>query len=580
MAGFVESLTILRRLGVPYFRSEDRLPACVLLALVIGVQIAVVGMTVVLNRWYNGFYGSLQDRNWNIFTQQVIRFCLIAAAITLLSVYQLYLNQWFEIRWRRWMTKSFVGQWLSGATHYHVQLFSDPADNPDQRIAEDIKLFIEQTLTIGVGLLGALMSVLSFLVILWQLSNAAPLHVFGTTYAIPGYLLWAALTYAIAGTAITHLIGRPLTTLNFDQQRYEADFRFNLVRVRENSEQIALLRGEALENDRLLTRFEKVAANWYAIMSRQKWLTLFTSGYTQFSIIFPIVVVSPAYFAGAMQLGGLVQTAAAFATVQTALSFFVSIYPTFAQWRAVVARLDGFERAMSAKRAEAGSSGVTVIAHPTDEELSIEGFSVELPTGMPLMASDDLVIKAGQSALITGPSGAGKSTFFRAVAGVWPFGVGRVTIPQGSKLMVLPQRPYFPIATLEEAVSYPAVRGTFDSARVAEVLKTVGLPALAGRLSEEAHWSQILSLGEQQRLSIARAILHAPHYLFLDEATASLDEPSEKQLYKLLQERIPEVAIISIGHRSTLEAFHDHRWTLHPGGGSHHIRVAAPVTRG
>jgi len=580
LAGFVESLTILRRLGVPYFRSEDRLPACVLLALVIGVQIAVVGMTVVLNRWYNGFYGSLQDRNWNIFTQQVIHFCLIAAAITLLSVYQLYLNQWFEIRWRRWMTKSFVGQWLSGATHYHVQLFSDPADNPDQRIAEDIKLFIEQTLTIGVGLLGALMSVLSFLVILWQLSNAAPLHVFGTTYAIPGYLLWAALTYAIAGTAITHLIGWPLTTLNFDQQRYEADFRFNLVRVRENSEQIALLCGEALENDRLLTRFEKVAANWYAIMSRQKWLTLFTSGYTQFSIIFPIIVISPAYFAGAMQLGGLVQTAAAFATVQTALSFFVSIYPTFAQWRAVVARLDGFERAMSAKRAEAGSSGVIVIAHPTDEELSIEGFSVELPTGMPLMASDDLVIKAGQSALITGPSGAGKSTFFRAVAGVWPFGVGRVTIPQGSKLMVLPQRPYFPIATLEEAVSYPAVRGTFDSARVAEVLKTVGLPALAGRLSEEAHWSQILSLGEQQRLSIARAILHAPHYLFLDEATASLDEPSEKQLYKLLQERIPEVAIISIGHRSTLEAFHDHRWTLHPGGGSHHIRVAAPVTRG
>jgi vitamin B12/bleomycin/antimicrobial peptide transport system ATP-binding/permease protein len=579
LAGFFESLSILRRLGVPYFRSEDRLPACVLLALVIGVQIAVVGMSVVLNRWYNGFYGSLQDRNWNTFTQQVIHFCLIAAAITLLSVYQLYLNQWFEIRWRRWMTKSFLARWLSGATHYHVQLFSDPTDNPDQRIAEDIKLFIEQTLTIGVGLLGALMSVLSFMVILWRLSDAAPLHLFGTTYAIPGYLLWAALTYAVAGTVITHLIGRPLTMLNFDQQRYEADFRFNLVRVRENSEQIALLRGETLENGRLLTRFEKVASNWYAIMSRQKWLTLFTSGYTQFSIIFPIAVVSPAYFAGAMQLGGLVQTAAAFATVQTALSFFVSIYPTFAQWRAVVARLDGFERAMAAKRAEAGSSGVTVVAHPTDEELSIEGVSVELPTGTPLMASDDLVIKAGQSALITGPSGAGKSTFFRAVAGVWPFGAGRVTIRRGSKLMVLPQRPYFPIAPLEEAVSYPAGRGTFDSMSVAEVLKAVGLPALADRLSDEAHWTQILSLGEQQRLSIARAILHAPHYLFLDEATASLDEPSEQQLYKLLQERIPDVAIISIGHRSTLEAFHDRRWTLQPGEGRHHIRAAQPVTR-
>jgi putative ATP-binding cassette transporter len=540
-----------------------------------GVQIAVVTMTVLLNRWYNGFYGALQDRNWDTFTQQIILFCLIAAAITLLSVYQLYLNQWLEIRWRRWMTKSFLARWLSGATHYHVQLFSDPADNPDQRIAEDIKLFIEQTLTIGVGLLGSLMSVLSFVVILWRLSDGVPLHLFGSSYAIPGYLLWAALIYAIGGTAITHLIGRPLNGLNFDQQRYEADFRFNLVRVRENSEQIALLSGETLETDRLLTRFEKVASNWYAIMSRQKWLTLFTAGYTQFAIIFPIIVVSPAYFAGAMQLGGLVQTAAAFATVQTALSFFVSIYPNFAQWRAVIARLDGFERAVSAKRAAAGSSGVTVVAHPTNAGLSIEGLSVELPTGTPLMASADLVIKAGESALITGPSGAGKSTFFRAVAGVWPFGTGTVMVRHGSKLMVLPQRPYFPIATLEEAVSYPAVLGTFDSARVAEVLQAVGLPALAGRLSEERHWSQILSLGEQQRLSIARAILHAPDYLFLDEATASLDEPSEEQLYALLKERLPGVTIISIGHRSTLEAFHDRRWTMHPRDGQHHIREEA-----
>ncbi len=576
MAGFVESLSVLRRLAVPYFRSEDRWSARILFVLVLGVQIGVVTMTVLLNRWYNGFYGALQDRNWNTFTQQIINFFLIAAAITLLSMSQLYLNQWLEIRWRRWMTKSFLARWLSGATHYHVQLLSDPADNPDQRIAEDIKLFIEQTLTIGVGLLGALMSVLSFVVILWQLSEGAPLKLFGTSYAIPGYLLWAALIYAIGGTAITHLIGRPLTGLNFDQQHYEADFRFNLVRVRENSEQIALLSGEPRETDRLLTRFEKVASNWYAIMSRQKWLTLFTSGYTQFAIMFPIIVVSPAYFAGAMQLGGLVQTAAAFATVQTALSFFVSIYPNFAQWRAVIDRLDGFERAMSSKRAAAGSSAVTVVAQPANAELAIEGLSVELPTGTPLMSSADLVIKAGQSALITGPSGSGKSTFFRALAGVWPFGTGTVRVRRGSKLMVLPQRPYFPIATLEEAVSYPAVRGTFDSARVAEVLQAVGLPALAGRLSEEAHWSQILSLGEQQRLSIARAILQAPDYLFLDEATASLDEPSEEQLYGLLQKRIPGVTIISIGHRSTLEAFHTRRWTMHRAEGQRHILEAQP----
>lgn len=576
MAGFVESLSVLRRLAFPYFRSEDRWSARILLVLVIGVQVAVVGMTVLLNRWYNGFYGALQDRNWNTFTQQIIHFCLIAAAITVLSVYQLYLNQWLEIRWRRWMTNSFLGRWLTGATHYHVQLFSDPADNPDQRIAEDIRLFIEQSLTIGVGLLGALMSVLSFVVILWRLSEGAPLHLFGMSYAIPGYLVWAALIYAIGGTVITHLVGRPLTGLNFDQQRYEADFRFNLVRVRENSEQIALLSGEALETDRLLTRFQKVASNWYDIMSRQKWLTLFTSGYTQFAIIFPIIVVSPAYFAGAIQLGGLVQTAAAFATVQTALSFFVSIYPTFAQWRAVIARLDGFERAVSPKRAAARSSGVNVVAHPTKAELSIEGLSIDLPAGTPLVVSEDFVIKAGQSALITGPSGSGKSTFFRTVAGVWPFGTGTVIVRRGARLMVLPQRPYLPIATLEEAVSYPAMLGTFDSARVAVVLQAVGLPTLVNRLSEEAHWSQILSLGEQQRLSIARAILHGPDYLFLDEATASLDEPSEEQLYGLLKARIPGVTIISIGHRSTLEAFHDRRWRLHPGDGHHHIREAQP----
>ena len=576
MAGLVESLAVLRRLAVPYFRSEDRRWACLLLALVIGVQIAVVATTVLLNRWYNGFYGSLQDRNWNIFTQQVIHFCLIAAAITLLSVYQLYLNQWLEIRWRRWMTRSFLARWLSGATHYRVQLSFDPTDNPDQRIAEDIKLFVEQTLTIGVGLLGAAMSVMSFVVILWRISDAAPLHLFGASYAIPGYLVWAALIYAICGTAITHLTGRPLTRLNFDQQRYEADFRFNLVRVRENSEQIALLSGETLETDRLLARFEKVASNWYAIMSRQKWLTLFTAGYTQVAIIFPIIVVSPAYFAGAMQIGVLIQTGAAFATVQTALSFFVGIYPNFAQWRAVIARLDGFERAMSPNRTAAGSSGVTLVAHQTNAELSIEGLALQLPAGTALVASEDLVIKAGQSALITGPSGAGKSTFFRAVAGVWPFGTGTVRLRSGSKLMVLPQRPYFPIANLDEAVSYPAERGTFDPTHIAEVLQAVGLPALADRLSEEAHWSQILSLGEQQRLSIARAVLNAPDYLLLDEATASLDEPSEEQLYELLKERIADVTIISIGHRSTLDAFHDRRWTLHPGDGHHHIREAQP----
>jgi vitamin B12/bleomycin/antimicrobial peptide transport system ATP-binding/permease protein len=413
-----------------------------------------------------------------------------------------------------------------------MQLVGDPADTPDHRIAEDIRLFIERTLTIAVGLLGAIVSIASLVVILWVLSNETPLYLYGATLAIPGYLVWAALIYAVVGTAFAHLIGGPLIVLNFNQHRYEADFRFHLMRVRENSEQIALLGGEATESEGLRARFDRVVGNWYLFMSRQERLTFFTAGYAQVAIIFPIIDVSPAYFAGMMQLGGLVQTTAAFAIVQSALSFFVSIYRDFAEWRAVVARLDGFERSIGAARdAATRPLRVDFVSHPARTELTIERLSVQLPTGAPLVATEDLTIKAGQRALITGPSGSGKSTFFRAIAGVWRFGTGTIVVPRGAKLMVLPQRPYFAVASLEEAVTYPSKPGTIPSARIAEVLEAVGFPALARRLSDEAHWTQILSLGEQQRLSIARAILHAPDYLFLDEATASIDELSEANLY-------------------------------------------------
>jgi putative ATP-binding cassette transporter len=573
VGGFVKSLSTVWRIANPYFRSRDQRRARLLLASVIAMELSLVGVTVLLNRWYNGFYDALQDRNWSAFVYQITYFCGIAVSATLLTTYKLYLNQWLEIRWRRWMTNYYIEQWLNSAAHYRMQLIGDRADNPDQRIAEDIRLFIERTLTIVVGFLSAMAVVASFIVILWELSANAPLHLYQTTFAIPGYLVWAALIYALFGTAVSHFIGRALTGLTFNQQRYEADFRFNLVRVRENSEQIALLGGEPMEIDRLRTRFERVVANWYLIMSRQKRLSFFTVGFTQVAIVFPIIVVSPTYFVGVMQLGGLMQTATAFATVQTALSYFVTIYRDFAEWRAVIARLDGFERAIGSAREMASKpSRVDVVSHPTKSELTITGLSVQLPNGAPLVATEDLVIKAGQSALITGPSGSGKSTLFRAVAGVWPFGVGTIVVPAGAKVMMLPQRPYFAVTSLEEAISYPSELGTFGSARISEVLQAVGLLALASRLSEEAHWNQILSLGEQQRLSIARAILHRPDYLFLDEATASLDEQSEANMYVLLRERLPGVTIISIGHRSTLTAFHGRRFVLHPRHDSHYVR--------
>jgi vitamin B12/bleomycin/antimicrobial peptide transport system ATP-binding/permease protein len=496
-----------------------------------------------------------------------------------LQVYQLYLNQWLQIRWRRWMTKIYLSHWLERATHYRMQLLGDAADNPDQRIAEDIRLFIERALTIGIGLLSAIVTLASFVVILWALSAGAPLHLFGTAIAIPGYLVWAAVIYAILGTAFTHLIGWPLVQLNFNQQRYEADFRFNLVRVRENSEQIALLTGETAESDRLLTRFGRVVSNWHLIMSRQKRLTFFTTAYNRFALVFPFIVVSPAYFAGSMQLGGLVQTAGAFGSVQTALSFFVTVYRDLAEWRAVIERLDGFDRSIGIARASAPAAATlpqddVVPSVATKTGLTIGGMSVHLPNGAPLVATEDLFIEAGERALVTGPSGCGKSTFFRAIAGLWPFGTGTVKVPRGAKLMMLPQRPYFPVDSLEAAVSYPSEPGEFESARITQVLESVGLPALAQRLSDEVHWNQVLSLGEQQRLGIARAILQAPDYLFLDEATASLDEASEAKLYLLLQEVLPRTTIVSIGHRSTLFAFHDRHLTLLPEGGYHRIREA------
>jgi len=556
------TLATVWRLASPYFSSEDRWAGRILLAAVIAIELSIVGITVLLNTWNNVFYNALQNRDWNAFVYQLGYFCVLAAAFIFLAVYQLYLNQWLQIRWRRWMTQQYLDHWLAGANHYRMQLLGDAADNPDQRISEDIAQFIGATLTIGLQLLNSCVTLLSFMIILWGLSAAAPLHLFGITFSIPGYLLWAALIYAVAGTALTHLIGRPLIALNFQQQRYEADFRFNMVRVRENSEQIALLTGERAETERLLFRFGNVVANWMAIMTRQKKLTFFTASYAQASVVFPFIMVSPAYFAGVVQLGGLMQSANAFNRVQDALSVFVTLYRSLAEWRAVIERLSGFDRAVANAHAVAMTPPVIEIAPGDGAAVAIKDLAVRLPNGAPLVTASDLTIQTGDKVLVTGPSGAGKSTLFRALAGIWPFGSGAVTVPKAAKLMMLPQRPYFPIAPLADAVAYPAEPGTFDAAHVAELISAVGLPALAPRIEEEAHWNRMLSLGEQQRLGLARAILLQPDYLFLDEATASLDEPAEAALYHLLEQRLPHTAIISIGHRATLAAFHRRRVEL------------------
>jgi putative ATP-binding cassette transporter len=551
------TLATVWRIAAPYFRSEDKFAGRLLLAAVIAIELALVLINVLLNQWNNRFYNALQEKNWDGFVTEIGFFCILATFYIALSVYQLYLNQWLQIRWRSWMTSLYLGQWLHDANHYRMQLKGDGADNPDQRITDDVKLFVDQTLNITVGLLSAVVTLASFVVILWGLSADSPLHIFGHEFAIPGYLVWGALIYAIFGTVLTQWIGSPLVNLNFQQQRYEADFRFNLVRVRENSEQIALLQGESAERGRLSERFGRVVDNWYAIMQRTKRVTAFTSSYSQAAVVFPYILVAPAYFADKIQLGGMMQTGSAFSSVQQALSFFVSAYRTLAEWRSVVARLDGFEMSIrSAITLANRADSIDVVASAGGDNIQLKHLVVSLPNGTPLVTAEALNILGHQRTLVTGPSGAGKSTLFRAIAGIWPFGGGSITIPAKAKLMMLPQRPYFPVGSLRAAVVYPAEADAFSPQQVSDVLVAVGMPQLAPQLDEEAHWNRMLSLGEQQRLGLARALLHGPQYLFLDEATASLDEASEAKLYRLIEQKLPTTTIVSIGHRSTLRAFH------------------------
>jgi putative ATP-binding cassette transporter len=500
-------------------------------------------------------------------------FTVLAVAFIIAAVYQIYLQQWLRIRWRQWTTEKYLSRWLEHGVHYRMRVVGDPADNPDQRIAEDLELFALRTIEIGIGLIGAVLTLISFVVILWGLSSAAAFPIFGVT--IPGYLVWAAIIYAVLGTIGAHYIGRSLIALNFNQQRFEADFRYHLVRVRENGEQIALLDGEPAERRRLGERFSTLVGNFRRIMNAQKRLTGFSASYTQAAIIFPFVVVSPAYFAGTISLGILTQTASAFGQVQNSLSFFVRIYATLAEWRSVVERLTGFEQAVAEGER---LKRVSALAHEERDGigLGIDGLDVRLPTGAPLVRAEKVTIAPAESVLVTGPTGSGKSTLFRAIAGIWPFGAGKIATGKG-KLMVLPQRPYVPFGTLAAALTYPDAPDGFSRAAMSEALDAVGLAKFKDRLDEDASWPHVLSQGEQQRLSLARALLGKPEMLLLDEATSALDEDSEAELYRLLAKRLPQATVISIGHRSTLFGLHQRRFDFKrlPDGG--HRMEPAPL---
>jgi putative ATP-binding cassette transporter len=549
----------------PYWFSEDRLIARLLLLSIIALTLGMVYMNVRINEWQNLFFNTLQDKDKAEFYRQILRFALLAAIWIVMSVYSLYFTQMLQIRWRRWLTDKYLKDWLTDRTYYPMQLKGSQTDNPDQRVAEDLKIFVNQTLGLSVGLINALVTLVSFVGVLWVLSGPLVIPLDGREIAIPGYMLWAALLYAALGNGLVNKIGKPLIGLNFNQQRYEADFRYSLMRFRENMEGVALYRGEDDELRGFGTRFNSIYSNWWAIMKRQKQLTWFTSGYGQLAVIFPFVVAAPRFFSGAIALGGLMQTASAFGFVRESLSWFINVYTSFAEWKATVDRLIGFHQAIEAtQRAQRKNPGVELVSGP-EGSLKLDRLELGLPTGETLVSDASLDITSGSRLLIQGPSGSGKSTLFRAIAGIWPFGRGRILHPVNFDRLFLPQRPYFPLGTLREAVCYPARIEAFTDVEIAEALTAVGLPHLLTRLDQSADWSTQLSGGEQQRVAFARALLEKPAWLFLDEATSNLDDTSQAELYELLTNRLKHTTIVSIAHRNELARFHGQRLELRRG---------------
>ncbi len=560
------------------FRAPESWIARTMIVFLIVLNQTQVGMSVRLSFFNRDWFNAIQKKDEKTFWELLITVWAFWVAIIVLSnIIEYIVQSRFDIRWRRWLTDRYVGHWLSDKTHYRMSILDTGADNPDQRMTSDINAFIGQTYGYSITLLSTMTNLVAFSIILWGVS--ANFTIPGTEIVLPGFLFWLSLVYAVIGTLITHWIGRVLVKLNFNQQRYEADFRFSLARLREYTEQVALLGGEKAEQGMAMRRFGRVIGNFLDIVNRRKRLMAFTSVYNQLSPIVPYIIAAPFYFASKIELGIMSQTASAFGRVEGALTFFVNYYVSLADYKAVLDRLSTFDDAMA--KARAAGTVPPRIDHERDDigGMRVSGLNLRLPDGRTIITNADVTFAANEPVLVAGPSGSGKSTLFRAISGIWPYGHGRIALPTDARIMLLPQKPYIPIATLREAVTYPSTPELFNDAEIRDALIAARLPDMISRLDESDNWTQRLSGGEQQRLAIARALLAKPDWLFLDEATASLDETSEAAIYNVLAEKLPQTTVISIGHRSTLMAFHRRKIELRKqeDGTFRPMDAAAPV---
>lgn len=548
------------RLMSSYWHSQEKWKARGLLAGVIALTLGQVYMLVLLNGWNNDFYNALQQRAFESFWPLIGQFAGFAFLHIIFAVYAIYVRQILEIKWRNWMTDKYLDRWLGHQIYYRLQVAGqDDMDNPDQRIADDVNSFVNLTLGLFVGVLKQATSLVAFVVILWNLSGSLDIPLGDTVLSVPGYMVFVTLIYSVVGTWLAHKVGRKLIRLNYDQQRFEADFRFSMVRVRENSESVAFYGGEKPELQNFRERFALVIGNFWGLMKRTKLLNFYVNGYAQIAIIVPVLMCAPQYFNGTMQLGGFMQTISAFGRVQDALSYFVESYDSIAQYVAVIRRLGGFAGHMEEAEALTSSFDFT---RNTSNALQLWQMDIALPDGRQLAEKLSIAVPAGKRLLISGGSGAGKSTLLRAIAGIWPYGTGEISLPTGWRTMFLPQRPYLPLGSLRRAIYYPQPVPENTDDNLTGLLERFGLQKLAGQLDAVDDWSRILSLGEQQRLAFIRILLLRPDIVFLDESTSALDEPREAQAYEILHQLLPQMAVVSVGHRSSLLNCHDKQLVL------------------